>query len=67
MVVDHPVDPTGAGDSFRSGLLAGLYWGRSWEDAARLGNAVGYHVVQSMGTMNHVFEKEDVLNQIIKN
>ena len=66
MIVETPVDPTGAGDSFRSGLLAGLYWGRSWEDAARLGNSVGYHVVQSMGTMNHTFEKEEVLSQMGK-
>jgi len=66
MIVDHPVDPTGAGDSFRSGLLAGLSWGRSWTDAARLGNTVAYHVVQVMGTMNHQFEKEEVLSQMGK-
>ncbi|MBI4482048.1 MAG: SIS domain-containing protein [Acidobacteria bacterium] len=35
------VDTTGAGDAFWGGFLAGLHYGLSWEDAARLANACG--------------------------
>lgn len=30
------VDPTGAGDAFRAGLLSGLIHGFDWDDAMRL-------------------------------
>jgi adenosine kinase len=44
------VDPTGAGDAFRAGLLTGL--GRDWDiqDAARLGAAIASFVVEDEGT-----------------
>lgn len=39
----------GAGDAFLSGLLTGLLSGKSWEEAARLGNAAGAIVVSRHG------------------
>ncbi|PIA59404.1 hypothetical protein AQUCO_00400348v1 [Aquilegia coerulea] len=43
------VDPTGAGDSFLGGLVAGLNWGLSVPDAALLGNFFGSLTVGQIG------------------
>jgi len=54
------VDPTGAGDAFRAGLLSGLMHGFDWDDAMRLGNVMGSFVVEREGTLGHMIS----LNQI---
>jgi sugar/nucleoside kinase (ribokinase family) len=43
------IDTLGAGDCFMAGLLAGMVKGLSPVDAAKLGNAVSAHCVQSIG------------------
>ncbi len=49
------VNPTGAGDAFRAGLLTGLQAGWSNIDALRLGNAMGSLAVELEGTLiDHV-------------
>lgn len=50
--VDHPVDTTGAGDSFNAGYLAArLCGGRSPVEAARHGHAVAARVIQARGAL----------------
>ncbi|RKT82498.1 adenosine kinase [Saccharopolyspora antimicrobica] len=44
------VDPTGVGDGFRAGFLAGVQCGLSWERAAQLGSLVAVHVLEVTGT-----------------
>lgn len=61
IVIENPLDTTGCGDGFRSGLLYGLFHGKSREDAAKIGNAVGYYVAQFQGGMNHYFTLEEIL------
>ncbi len=61
MIIENPLDTTGCGDGFRSGLLYGLFHGKSWEESAKIGNAVGYFVAQSQWWMNHFFTLEEVL------
>jgi sugar/nucleoside kinase (ribokinase family) len=46
--------------------LAGLFERKSWEDAAKIGNVVASRVVQSQGTMNHVFTEKEILEQVKK-
>ncbi|EHA8586674.1 inositol 3-kinase [Cocos nucifera] len=43
------IDPTGAGDSFLGGFVAGLVWGLSVPDAALLGNFFGSLTVGQIG------------------
>jgi len=43
------VDTTGAGDSFCAGFLSGLARGKSYEESARIANAVGAFCVQKIG------------------
>lgn len=62
--VDGVVDPTWAGDAFRSWLLAWLMAKLSFEDAAKIANVVASFVVSSQGTLNHIFTKQDVKNKI---
>ncbi|WP_406208699.1 carbohydrate kinase family protein [Kitasatospora sp. NBC_01560] len=46
-------DPTGAGDAFRSGFLAGLAWQWPDEAAARLGCALAATVLESAGSQTY--------------
>ncbi len=53
------VDPTGVGDSFRSGFVAGLSWGLSHERCAQLGSMVATYVIETMGTQEYRFTKSE--------
>ena len=55
------IDTTGAGDSFRAGFYAALYYGHSLEDAIRIGNFVASRVVANessyyLGTWDDVLD-----------
>ena len=49
------VDPTGAGDAFRGGLIKGIVEGRSIERAVQMGNVAGHYAVRKWGTQQHSF------------
>lgn len=49
-------DPTGVGDAFRAGFLAGVQWGVSDERAAQLGCMLATLVIESVGTQEHELE-----------
>ena len=53
------VDPTGAGDAFRGGLIKGLVDGRPVERAAQMGTVCGYYAVQTHGTQEYSFTREE--------
>lgn len=55
------VDPTGVGDSFRSGFVAGLSWGLSHERCAQLGSMVATYVIETMGTQEYRFTKSEFI------
>jgi len=52
-------DPTGAGDSYRGGLISGLVRGMGMEDAARLGSVCSSFTVECYGTQDYLFSKEE--------
>lgn len=43
------VEMTGAGDAYATGVLAGLFYGKSWDEAMRWGAANGAAVVEEIG------------------
>ncbi len=47
--VEHPVDPTGAGDAFAAAVAVALAEGKPLHDAVRMGNAAGALAVQVAG------------------
>jgi len=53
--VDKALDPTGAGDSFRAGLLKGLSLGWTLAESAKIGAAAAAFCVEKKGTQEHSF------------
>jgi len=54
------LDPTGAGDAYRSGLVAGLLRGLDLERAGRIASVAASYVVEHRGTIEHRYSLEDV-------
>ncbi len=52
-------DPTGAGDSYRGGLLCGLTRGEDIEQCARMGSVCASFAVESYGTQEYSFSIEE--------
>ncbi|MGH3630717.1 MAG: carbohydrate kinase family protein [Sciscionella sp.] len=57
-------EPTGIGDGFRAGFLAGLHYGLSCERAAQLGSMVAVLVLETVGTQEWTFDKAAALRRI---
>jgi adenosine kinase len=53
------LDPTGAGDSFRSGLIKGLVMGKSLEESAAMGSVSAMYSVECQGTQCHMYTPDD--------
>lgn len=64
VATDDMVDPTGVGDAFRAGFLAGLAWELPYERAAQLGCALATSVLESVGTQEYKVLPSDVLARI---
>ena len=50
---ERRADPTGVGDAFRAGYLAGLSWGVSPERCAQIGSMLATYVVETVGTQEY--------------
>lgn len=57
------VDPTGVGDAFRSGFLAGVAWSLSYERCAELGSMLATYVIETKGTQEYRFSTEGFLSR----
>ncbi|MFH8570315.1 carbohydrate kinase family protein [Streptomyces sp. NPDC017993] len=57
-------DPTGAGDAFRAGFLAGLAWQWPYHRAAQLGCAVATTALESVGTQEYKLIPAELLERI---
>ena len=55
------VDPTGVGDSFRAGFIAGLAWGLNHERCAQLGSMLATYVIETKGTQEYRFTRDEFL------
>ena len=60
---EHVADPTGAGDSHRSGLLFGLSHGLSVVESAKFGSVTASYCIACQGTQEHHFTKEDFVKR----
>jgi adenosine kinase len=52
-VEERRADPTGVGDAFRAGFLAGVAWGVSDERAAQVGAMLATYVIETIGTQEY--------------
>lgn len=57
------VDPTGVGDAFRAGFLAGLSWQLPLERCAQLGSVLAAHVIETVGTQEYVLRPDEFLSR----
>lgn len=64
---DAVVDPTGAGDAYRSGLLKGLADGRDILTAAKMGAVAAAYAIEHYGTQEHAFTFQDFASRYRKN
>ena len=65
--VSAVLDPTGAGDAYRSGLLKGLALGRDLETAARMGAVAATYAIEKYGTQEHHYAYEDFAGRYREN
>jgi adenosine kinase len=57
--VSSVLDPTGAGDAYRAGLIKGLLLNQSLTECARLGSTCAAFCIERPGTQGHDFTIED--------
>jgi len=50
-----PIDPTGAGDAYRGGLVKALVTGKGLIEGARMGSVCGSFAVERQGTQTYTF------------
>jgi len=53
------VDPTGAGDAFRAGLLKGIVSGKDLPTAAKIGAVAAVYAIEQYGTQEHRFTYDE--------
>lgn len=57
-------DPTGVGDAFRAGFLAGLAWELSLQRCAQLGAMLATYAIESVGTQEYQLTRRTFLERI---
>ncbi|WP_052667488.1 PfkB family carbohydrate kinase [Nitriliruptor alkaliphilus] len=57
-------DPTGVGDAFRAGFLAGLAWKLPLERSAQVGSMVATYVLEHVGTQEYEFDTDEFLTRL---
>ncbi|MBI1863389.1 hypothetical protein HYS00_04710 [Candidatus Microgenomates bacterium] len=58
------LDPTGAGDTFRAGLVSGLIDGKELVEALKQGNALASFTIESYGTTNHKPSRKQIAERM---
>jgi adenosine kinase len=61
------LDPTGAGDAFRAGIVKGLVMGKDMVTAAKMGSVAAAYAVERYGTQEHHYSYEDFLERFRAN
>jgi len=61
------IDPTGAGDGYRSGLLAGLLDNIDLYECCQLGAVIGSYIVETAGGQEHSFTEKEFIERYEKN
>jgi adenosine kinase len=57
-------DPTGVGDAFRAGFLAGLAWGLELEASAQVGSMVATYVLEHIGTQEYELDADEFCERL---
>jgi adenosine kinase len=57
-------DPTGVGDAFRAGFLAGQHWGLDLERSAQVGSMLATYVLETVGTQEYVVKPDEFAERL---
>ena len=57
------VDPTGVGDAFRGGFLAGYARGWNWELCGQIGSLAATYCLEQKGTQNHSYTRPQFIKR----
>jgi adenosine kinase len=57
------VDPTGVGDAFRGGFLAGYAQGFDWKLCGEVGSLAAVYCLEQKGTQNHTYNRAEFVNR----
>ncbi|MBN8581297.1 MAG: carbohydrate kinase family protein [Anaerolineae bacterium] len=63
---DEVVDPTGVGDAFRGGFLAGYSHGFDWKLCGEIGSLSAVYCLEQRGTQNHSYTRQDFVQRFRK-
>jgi adenosine kinase len=63
---ERRADPTGVGDAFRAGFLAGQAWGISDERSAQVGSLMATYVIETIGTQEYELAQRHFLDRMAK-
>ncbi|GAA2490638.1 carbohydrate kinase family protein [Streptomyces thermolineatus] len=63
---ERKVDPTGVGDAFRAGYLAGLSWKLGAERSAQLGCMLATLVIETLGTQEYELRRGHFMERFAK-
>ncbi|MEW6068019.1 MAG: carbohydrate kinase family protein [Nitrospirota bacterium] len=61
--VNNVLDPTGAGDAYRAGLIKGIVTGKDIKTAARIGAVAAAYAVEKYGTQEHYYTYEEFVER----
>lgn len=65
--VDVALDPTGAGDAYRAGFLAGYLKGLGLKVSGQMGSLAACYAIEKYGTTNHRFSKDEFKERYNRN
>jgi len=63
---DKIVDPTGVGDAFRGGFLAGYSRGLDWKLCGEIGSLAAVYCLEQNGTQSHAYSRKDFVERFRK-
>jgi len=61
---ERKADPTGVGDAFRAGFLAGVSWGCSLQRCAEVGSMLATYVIETVGTQEYELGRARFLERL---
>jgi len=61
------LDPTGAGDAYRSGFLKGFVLGKDLETSAKMGAVAAAYAIEKYGTQEHHYTYKDFAGRYREN
>ena len=65
--VSSVVDPTGAGDAYRAGFLAGYLCGKDLKSSGQMGSLAAAYAVENYGTVTHLYTPDQFQKRYLQN